>query len=234
MAHVDERDLPLAGFTVGVTAQQRGHEQAALFERAGASVLLGPATARRLVAAVCQSRLDAVTFTSDVAVAGLFATADALGQRERLRHALAGPVCTATMGTAAGAAARALGIPEPVEATEPTLAGLAAAVAATLGRRRHRLRAGGAELVVQGATVQVDGRPLSLSGRELALLDALCREAGSVVRRSALVRDLWGPGANAHTVDVTVARLRRRLGPTGVAIRTVPRRGYWLDASLAD
>jgi DNA-binding winged helix-turn-helix (wHTH) protein len=45
------------------------------------------------------------------------------------------------------------------------------------------------------------------------------------------VQDLWPEnGASPHTVDVTVARLRRRLGPTGAAIRTVPRRGYWLDA----
>lgn len=254
MVDASATELPLAGFTVGVTADRRRHEQAALFERAGARVLLGPAMtrptsgspgqlgswslpadggpARRLLAAACGARLDAITFTSDAAVANLFSLADALGQRDRLCQAVGGPVVMATLGPGATAAARALGVTTAIEAAQPTLAGLADAVSDVLARRRHRLRVADRELVVRGSVVLVDGAVVELSQRERALLDVLCRQAGTVVTRAALVRDLWaGAATSSHAVDVTVARLRRRLGPTGAAIRTVPRRGYWLDAT---
>ncbi|MEO7442683.1 MAG: winged helix-turn-helix domain-containing protein [Acidimicrobiales bacterium] len=245
--------LPLAGFIVGVTADRRRHEQAELFEQAGARVVLGPAMsratggpvdhlarwslpadatpARRLIAATCAARLDAVTFTSAAAVANLFTLADTMGQRDDLRSALNGHVLTATIGPETTAAAGALGIANAVEAGRPTLPALAAAISEVLEPRRHRLTAAGTSLVMQGSLVQIDGVAVDLSQRELALLDALCRRAGTVVPRSTLARDLWADkAASPHAVDVTVARLRRRLGPTGTAIRTVPRRGYWLDA----
>jgi len=246
---------PLAGFTVGVTADQRRHEQAELFERAGAQVLLAPVTAkvagapggqdsrwplpgdsrpaRGLLAAACGRRLDAVTFTSAAAVANLFALAELTGRREQLGEALNDGVVAATIGPGTTATARALGVGGPVQAAQPTLPGLAQAVVDAMGGRRHRLRVGPSELVVQGSVVRVDGERVELSGRERALLEALCRRTGAVVPRAVLVQELWaGAGTSPHTVDVTVARLRRRLGTTGGAIRTVARRGYWLDASV--
>jgi uroporphyrinogen-III synthase len=40
---------------------------------------------------------------------------------------------------------------------------------------------------------------------------------------------VWGgASADEHAVEVTVSRLRTRLGPLGNALRTVPRRGYRL------
>lgn len=246
-------ELDLAGFTVGVTADQRRHEQAELFERAGARVFLAPVTsrtggelrrwslpancgaARRLITAACGGkRLDALTFTSAAAVANMLSLADSMGRRGDLVEALGGAVVLATLGPGTTATAQALGMEHAVEACRPTLPCLAGAVAEVLGARRVCLQAAGTNLVVQGSVVRVGGTTVELSERERALLDALCRRAGTVVPRATLVQDLWSEnGASPHTVDVTVARLRRRLGPTGAAIRTVPRRGYWLDAVRA-
>ena len=53
---------------------------------------------------------------------------------------------------------------------------------------------------------------------------------GAVVSRDALARAGWpdgSPGRNA--LDVHVLRLRRRLAPLGLAIRTVRSRGYLLE-----
>jgi Transcriptional regulatory protein, C terminal len=55
---------------------------------------------------------------------------------------------------------------------------------------------------------------------------------GAVVSRDALGRAGWPdgvPGRNA--LDVHVLRLRRRLEPLGLAIRTVRARGYLLEAA---
>ena len=50
-----------------------------------------------------------------------------------------------------------------------------------------------------------------------------------VVSKARLARQVWGPlDGDEHVVEVTVARLRKRLGPLGQGIETVMRRGYRL------
>lgn len=69
-------------------------------------------------------------------------------------------------------------------------------------------------------TAAFDGRRLELAPREYDLLLALARAGGEARTREALLREVWGidfePGTN--TVDVHVARLRRRLGARGKAL----------------
>jgi uroporphyrinogen-III synthase len=69
-----------------------------------------------------------------------------------------------------------------------------------------------------------------LSPRERDVLEVLGGSPGRIVAKVDLLNALWG-GGDPHIVEVTVARLRRRLGASGVALRTVPRRGYVLDVS---
>ena len=67
---------------------------------------------------------------------------------------------------------------------------------------------------------------------ESRLTAALIDRYGAVVGRDTLGRAGWPggvPGRNA--LDVHVLRLRRRLRPLGLAIRTVRSRGYMLEAS---
>ena len=52
----------------------------------------------------------------------------------------------------------------------------------------------------------------------------------AVVSRDALARAGWPEGApGRNALDVHVLRLRRRLAPLGLAIRTVRSRGYLLE-----
>ena len=65
---------------------------------------------------------------------------------------------------------------------------------------------------------------------EARLTSALLDRYRSVVSRDALSRAGWphgAPGRNA--LDVHVLRLRRRIAPLGLAIRTVRSRGYLLE-----
>jgi DNA-binding winged helix-turn-helix (wHTH) protein len=53
---------------------------------------------------------------------------------------------------------------------------------------------------------------------------------GAVVSREALSRAGWPQGApGRNALDVHVLRLRRRLAPIGLVIRTVRSRGYLLE-----
>lgn len=77
--------------------------------------------------------------------------------------------------------------------------------------------------------VVVDGRELELTYMEFDLLAHLVSHPYTVHSRDALISDIWGYGriGDGRTVDVHVARLRRKLGPAHRdRISTVRRVGY--------
>lgn len=76
---------------------------------------------------------------------------------------------------------------------------------------------------------------VSLPPVEARLMSALLERFGSVVSRELLGAAGWPqgvPGRNA--LDVHVLRLRRRIAPLGLAIRTVRSRGYLLERARGD
>lgn len=88
----------------------------------------------------------------------------------------------------------------------------------------------GVSVHVQGRLVAVGGAaPVRLTERERAVFDALAKQPGAVVSKRSLVDRVWAGAVDEHVVEVTVARLRKRLGPAGASIDTVVRRGYRLD-----
>lgn len=65
---------------------------------------------------------------------------------------------------------------------------------------------------------------------EARLTAALLDRFGAVVGRDALARAGWPDGApGRNALDVHVLRLRRRVAPLALAIRTVRSRGYLLE-----
>ncbi|MGW3644776.1 winged helix-turn-helix domain-containing protein [Streptomyces sp. NPDC000878] len=78
-------------------------------------------------------------------------------------------------------------------------------------------------------TAEVDGQPLDLTYLEFELLAHLVAHPGRVHTRDQLVTTVWGYGhvGDGRTVDVHIARLRRKLGTEHrQAIQTVRRVGY--------
>ncbi len=65
---------------------------------------------------------------------------------------------------------------------------------------------------------------------ESRLAGALLEQFGMVVSREHLLRAGWPSGApGRNALDVHVLRLRRRIQPLGLVIRTVRSRGYLLE-----
>lgn len=82
-------------------------------------------------------------------------------------------------------------------------------------------------------TASTAATELSLTPRELAILLRLAREPGRVVSRRVFLRDVWElqnvDEIETRTVDVHLAKLRRKLGDSGRrAILTVRGAGYRL------
>lgn len=102
------------------------------------------------------------------------------------------------------------------------------AVSPAVDQQTVSLRLGGVEVVLQGHSVSVDGgKPTVLAGRERQVLHALLVRPGVVYSKDSLLRSIWGRGeSDTHVVEVTVGRLRQRLGVAGAGIETVIRRGY--------
>lgn len=69
-----------------------------------------------------------------------------------------------------------------------------------------------------------------LTVRELRLLRVLARDAGRIVSRRTLLREAWDMNnaelVETRTVDVHIAKLRKKLGAHGELIETVRGQGY--------
>ncbi len=73
---------------------------------------------------------------------------------------------------------------------------------------------------------------VSLPPVEARLTRALLDRFGAVVSRDALARAGWPEGApGRNALDVHMLRLRRRLEPLALAIRTVRSRGYLMESA---
>jgi len=82
--------------------------------------------------------------------------------------------------------------------------------------------------------LRVNGAWVALPPLEARLAEALLERLGAVTSRELLIRAGWPTGApGRNALDVHVLRLRRRLNPVGLAIRTVRSRGYLMEPAPA-
>jgi len=82
-------------------------------------------------------------------------------------------------------------------------------------------------LDVEARRALVRGQEIPLSPRELAALAALLARPGIVLSRTQLRQEVWGAAqVSLRTVDASMKRLRRKLGPARYAIETVRGVGY--------
>lgn len=194
-----------------------------------------PSGAERLVQAVIERRIDAVTFTARPQVDNLTVIAERAGCLDQLLGALAGQVTTVCVGPVCASAITDLGLPEPLQPERYRLGSMVLALADAFADRARHLTLAGTEVRVQGrAVVVVDpdaGGPevVWLTDRERLVLGALASRPGVVWSKGELLEQVWaGSESDPHVVEVTVGRLRQRLGPAGAGVETVIRRGYRL------
>jgi two-component system OmpR family response regulator len=73
--------------------------------------------------------------------------------------------------------------------------------------------------------------PLELSAREWSVLEVLLAKVGKIVSKQAIIRTVagWGEDLSPNAIEVYVSRLRSKLRPAGIRIRTVRGSGYLLE-----
>jgi two-component system, OmpR family, response regulator len=80
-------------------------------------------------------------------------------------------------------------------------------------------------------TVSARGSPLEVPARELKLLETLMLKAGKVVAKQAIIESLadFDDDLSANAVEQYVSRLRKRLAPFDLTVKTARGLGYYLD-----
>ena len=86
-------------------------------------------------------------------------------------------------------------------------------------------------LDVAGRRLFHDDQPIEMSARELALTELLLARQGRVVSKEQIIDHLFGFGddVGSNAIEVYVHRVRKKLEPLGIDIRTVRGMGYLLD-----
>ncbi len=107
----------------------------------------------------------------------------------------------------------------------------------------RRGQSGGSSVLSHGALVvdtagrraTLAGEPLDLSARELGVLEVLMLRSGRVVNKEQLAEQLygWDEEVGPNAIEVYVHRLRKKLEPAGVSIRTIRGLGYLLEKTTS-
>lgn len=109
---------------------------------------------------------------------------------------------------------------------EEVLARVRALIRRSTGARSAELRCGALTLDVRASRVSLAGEEIKLTSHEFRVLSYLMHHQGRVVSRSELIEHIYAQDfdRDSNTVEVFVARLRRKLGPE--LIETVRGLGY--------
>ena len=77
----------------------------------------------------------------------------------------------------------------------------------------------------------VAGKPCGLTYKEFELLHLLLVNAGIVLKRDLLMERIWGIDfeGESRTLDMHIGTLRRKIGESGVHIKTVRNVGYMME-----
>lgn len=112
---------------------------------------------------------------------------------------------------------------------EEVLARLRALIRRASGQVSRELRCGAITLDPRAARVTLNGAPVKLTSHEYRVLAYLMHQQGRVVSQSELTEHIYAQDfdRDSNTVEVFVARLRRKLGPS--VIETVRGLGYRME-----
>ena len=114
---------------------------------------------------------------------------------------------------------------------EEVLARLRALIRRSSGQVTPELRCGNVVLDPRVSRVSVDGAPVKLTSHEFRVLSYLMHHRGRIVSQGELTEHIYAQGfdRDSNTVEVFIARLRRKLGTS--FIETVRGMGYRIEGS---
>lgn len=107
-----------------------------------------------------------------------------------------------------------------------------------LGRRGPIMRdrtvtIGALEIDLEARRVRVRGSTIPLTAKELAIVEVLAMRPGAAVARYHLLESVWGDADEAAeaSLEVLIARIRRKLGDAAPVLRTLRGIGYALQGA---
>jgi len=99
-----------------------------------------------------------------------------------------------------------------------------------------RIALGRLFLDTAGQRAWLDEEPLDLTAREWTALAFLAERANRIVSKEQMMQSLysWDEEITANAVEKIISRLRNKLEPAGIVIRTVRGLGYFLEKPASD
>ena len=116
-------------------------------------------------------------------------------------------------------------------ATDELAARVRALIRRSQAKTEPRIVHGPLVMDVAGKRAFLAEQPLELAGREWAVLEVLLSRVEKVVSKESIIQAVasWGEELSQNAIEVYVSRLRAKLEPAGVHIRTVRGFGYMLE-----
>ena len=83
--------------------------------------------------------------------------------------------------------------------------------------------------------IAADDQNLGLTAKEFQAFEAMFHNRNQLVAKANLISQIYGVGAdiNDATVEVLISRLRKKISPYGVSVKTVRGLGYYLQVDEA-
>jgi two-component system OmpR family response regulator len=103
------------------------------------------------------------------------------------------------------------------------------------GQKSATVSFGEVSLDLNSRTFSVAGVGIDIPAREISLLETLFMRAGKVVAKQSIIESLAGfdEDLSANAIEQYVSRLRKRLAPHGLTVRTARGIGYYLEKTQA-
>jgi len=117
-------------------------------------------------------------------------------------------------------------------ATEELVARVSALARRGRAIRSRLIEHGPLTIDLQRKRAMIDGTPLELSQREYSILEYLFSNVGAIVGKDRIAGAVasWDEQISPNAIEVQMSRLRTKLEPSGIAIRTIRGLGYLVEA----
>ena len=117
-------------------------------------------------------------------------------------------------------------------ATEELVARVSALARRGRAIRSRLIEHGPLTIDLQRKRAMIDGTPLELSQREYSILEYLFSNIGAIVAKDRIAGAVasWDEQISPNAIEVQMSRLRTKLEPSGIAIRTIRGLGYLVEA----
>ncbi|MDQ3904205.1 MAG: uroporphyrinogen-III synthase [Actinomycetota bacterium] len=180
----------------------------------------------RLLGAVLDGCVDAVSFTSAPAAASVLSRAGELGLLQPLVQRLRRDALAVCVGPVTAGPLVAQDVPT-VQPDRARIGAMVRTLSEALSARAPRWPVAGHVLELRGHAAVVDGVLRAVPPTPMALLRLLAARPGRVVPRAEMLAAMPAAGGDEHAVETAVARLRAALGVPRL-VQTVVKRGYRL------